>query len=49
MANEITLAYQSKEEERYWENEMVPIPTLSSFISFSSVSQLSMMSKPNKI
>ena len=34
-------------EERYQDNEMV-LPTLSLFISFSSVSQLSMTSKPNQ-
>jgi hypothetical protein len=36
-------------EEMYWDNEMVPNPTLSLFISFNSVSQLFTTSKPNNI
>jgi hypothetical protein len=50
MANEsMPWHIQEGEGERYQDNEMAPNPTLSLFISFSSVSQLFMTSKPSKI
>jgi hypothetical protein len=48
MANEITLAFRAK-EERYQDKEMVPNPTLSLFVSFISVSPLSITSNPISI
>jgi hypothetical protein len=49
MANESMPWHGSREGEKYLDNEMVLYPTLSLFISFSSVSQLFMTSKPSKI
>jgi hypothetical protein len=40
---------QVKEEEKCLDNEMALNPTLSLFISFNSVSQLFITSKPSKI